>query len=724
MRKNMQRIMSMMLILLLLIPSLAMAQANIDIDYIQEDNNVTVKIMGAKNRPVSITIKDESRYHYMGQGVTDELGKIEFKVALDVDKTYDCQVNIDGKIATKKIVMEKENSGTDPEKPTEPTKPEVANLYIKGYNGTILDESNIEIEKGETVLSFTTRILDKNNISYENRSGYIASINGQGEFDKGKDSGWMYSVNGKFPNVGAGSVRVKNGDNISWLYTYDLGEDVGAPMEGSKKGDSSSQSGAISQALNTISNEKATEAEKEKAVDDVTKSFADKTKNIKKEEIGKVLKDSNEISKTLTTALENAKSEKLVSKIADSSLEITNSLGNIIDDSTGTEIVEKISETSRENMGIALSSIDKIKDKEKVNKIVDNIIDVSTKIEEKHSNKTLKANKNIEKTVAIKVVEKDDKASDFTLPNVLLEKANEKKVDKMKLVTTKATIELHPQFLGSNLNEDVKTNIKSDKDGLSLGFKLANGEQLQIQKPIKITLPYSQRVENGSKITAVLIKGDGTKEAVGGVYDENTKTIKFLTNKQGKFVVEEGTKEFKDTSSHKWAEEAIESMAVKGIIDGKAEDEFAPAANITRAEFAALASRMLKYNENSKKEVPFKDVASSKWYYSSVAAVYENGLMDGKSKDGFDPQGNITREEMAKIMGSILENNSYKKQDKKELAKFGDKDSISSWAQGGAAIAVHNGIISGDKGKFMPKQKATRAEAAMMLYRLYELIMD
>lgn len=79
---------------------------------------------------------------------------------------------------------------------------------------------------------------------------------------------------------------------------------------------------------------------------------------------------------------------------------------------------------------------------------------------------------------------------------------------------------------------------------------------------------------------------------------------------------------------------------------------------------------------------------------------------------------------MAKIIGNILESNSYKKQDKKELAKFKDKNSIAPWAEETASIAVYNGVIDGSNGKFMPKQNATRAEAAMMLYRLYELIMN
>ncbi|HZJ76997.1 MAG TPA: S-layer homology domain-containing protein, partial [Oscillospiraceae bacterium] len=239
-----------------------------------------------------------------------------------------------------------------------------------------------------------------------------------------------------------------------------------------------------------------------------------------------------------------------------------------------------------------------------------------------------------------------------------------------------------------------------------------------------IIIPYDKTVKNKDKITAILIKEDGTRETVGGVYDNLTKTVKFLTNEPGKFAIEEGTKEFEDIAKHKWAREAIESMAVKGVIDGKDNNQFDPSANITRAEFSALISRSLKYNEASNNKVPFTDIDSAKWYYGSIVSVYENGLINGRAEEIFDPEGSITREEMAKIIGKVLENNYYKEQDKEELNKFEDNTSISPWAEKGTATATYNGIINGDNGNFKPRKNATRAETAVMLYRLYELIMD
>ena len=720
MKKNIQRIMSIMLILFLLIPFLVMADTNIDIDYTQNNNNAIVNIKGAQNRPISITIKDDFRYHYMNQGFTDDLGEIVFEATLETDKTYDCKVNIDGNIATKNIVMEKNilDPGSDPEKPTDKT----ADLYIKGYKGVILNEKNIKIKNRETALDFTTRILDDHGISYENRKGYMASIDGQKELDKGKDSGWMFSVNGKYPDVGAGSVLLKDGDSIRWLYTYDLGGDIGAPVKEGEDGSLISET--INEALEKIKDEKASEKVIGDVIDSIVKCFAYETAGLQASEIKELLDNGTKVSQILLIALEKAETENLIIKIADSSIVISKSLNNTIDSKTDKTAVEKIGQIVRENMGIFLDSINRIKNKSKVDSLIDDMIETSAKIEDQLFQSRSQSNKDRESTIGIKILEEEGNSIKITLLQALLEKAIKKDIDRIKTISSLANFDIAPDFLDKNIKEDINISITKEIDGLNIEFRLGNKILNQFSKSIKISLPYDENIRDKNKVTAILLKEDGTKEVIGGVYDELTKTVKFLTNKPGKFTLEERIKEFKDTEKHQWAEEAIESMAVKGIINGKTDEVFDPSAKITRAEFAALISRMLKYDETSNHEIPFKDVNNNKWYYNSIISVYENGLINGKTATIFDPEGNITREEMAKIVGNILKNNFYKKHDKKELDKFIDNGSIASWAEEGAAMAAYNGIINGIDGEFKPKTNGTRAETAVMLYRLYGFVMD
>lgn len=64
------------------------------------------------------------------------------------------------------------------------------------------------------------------------KSYYVEGINQLYEFDCGKNSGWMYSVNGEYPNYGASSYNLKDGDKVEWRYTCNLGSDVGDKYEG------------------------------------------------------------------------------------------------------------------------------------------------------------------------------------------------------------------------------------------------------------------------------------------------------------------------------------------------------------------------------------------------------------------------------------------------------------------------------------------------------------
>ena len=62
---------------------------------------------------------------------------------------------------------------------------------------------------------------------WRRNSAYVEGINNLYEFDVGSLSGWMYSVNGWFPNYGCSRYALQNGDVVNWVYTCDLGYDVG-----------------------------------------------------------------------------------------------------------------------------------------------------------------------------------------------------------------------------------------------------------------------------------------------------------------------------------------------------------------------------------------------------------------------------------------------------------------------------------------------------------------
>ncbi len=107
------------------------------------------------------------------------------------------------------------------------------NGYVPA-NGTLLSISTIEFEVGETVFDVLKRACELADIQLEYswtpmyNSYYIEGINNLYEFDCGNESGWMYKVNGWFPNYGCSAYPLKDGDTIVWCYTCKgLGADVG-----------------------------------------------------------------------------------------------------------------------------------------------------------------------------------------------------------------------------------------------------------------------------------------------------------------------------------------------------------------------------------------------------------------------------------------------------------------------------------------------------------------
>ena len=98
-------------------------------------------------------------------------------------------------------------------------------------SGVILSTTTFKIKEGDTVLNVLEVARDKYKIQMAYRgnkeSAYIEGINNLYEFDGGQWSGWMYCVNGWYPNYGAGVYVLQAGDVIEWNYTCDLGKDLG-----------------------------------------------------------------------------------------------------------------------------------------------------------------------------------------------------------------------------------------------------------------------------------------------------------------------------------------------------------------------------------------------------------------------------------------------------------------------------------------------------------------
>ena len=106
-------------------------------------------------------------------------------------------------------------------------------IEIVPKDGAIFAEKKVEFQEGESVFDLLLREMKANKIHMEfehtpiYNSAYIEGIGNLYEFDCGELSGWMYKVNGWFPNYGCSRYQLRAGDKVEWVYTCNLGVDVG-----------------------------------------------------------------------------------------------------------------------------------------------------------------------------------------------------------------------------------------------------------------------------------------------------------------------------------------------------------------------------------------------------------------------------------------------------------------------------------------------------------------
>lgn len=177
---------------------------------------------------------------------------------------------------------------------------------------------------------------------------------------------------------------------------------------------------------------------------------------------------------------------------------------------------------------------------------------------------------------------------------------------------------------------------------------------------------------------------------------------------------------FTDIDTVPWAEEAIVALKIKNVISGKTETEFCPSDNITREEFtklivAAFASDV----ENA--ELTFSDAKADAWYYGYIQKAKGAGLVSGISDSCFGVGQNITRQDMAVMIFNAAKYKNVVGNSEPEQFPFSDDRSISDYAKEAVYTLKTMGIVSGvDADNFAPKATATRAEAAVMIYRLLQ----
>ncbi len=177
---------------------------------------------------------------------------------------------------------------------------------------------------------------------------------------------------------------------------------------------------------------------------------------------------------------------------------------------------------------------------------------------------------------------------------------------------------------------------------------------------------------------------------------------------------------FTDLESVPWAEESIEALREMGVIAGDGDGTFAPNRAVSREEFLKIAMEAAGIAIHENATVSFEDVIPGEWYYPYVATAFEMGIINGISETQFGIGRQITRADMAVMLDRILNTCGITLEELDDTVIFDDWMQIPVYARGSVAELCDEGLLQGvGNNLFAPLNSATRAEAAVAIYRIY-----
>jgi hypothetical protein len=269
----------------------------------------------------------------------------------------------------------------------------------------------------------------------------------------------------------------------------------------------------------------------------------------------------------------------------------------------------------------------------------------------------------------------------------------------------------------------VQNGIKVVSKVIEYTVEAVSGDK---RTPITTFTEYVERTIVGDKAfdsnnnVGVRINADGSVTSVPTLFDGNDATFKSLTN--SKYAVIENFKTFPDVDKKSWAENYIETLASKLIINGKADGNYAPGEEMTRAQFTVLLVKALGL-PGEKYEQKFTDVKPTDWYNANgeLAAAIKHGIITGKPDNRFAPNEKISRTQAAVMLHRAMKL-SFVKYDMTQLDKakkvtdFKDIEKIAEWSRADIEAMYQAGIISGKPdGTFDPNGLTKRDQMAKML---------
>ena len=267
---------------------------------------------------------------------------------------------------------------------------------------------------------------------------------------------------------------------------------------------------------------------------------------------------------------------------------------------------------------------------------------------------------------------------------------------------------------------------------LSVGYTGADGKAATVTSfgagRVTVGLAYQPAAteQTGSLYLVYSADGKGAEWLYQSSYDKNSGNV---IGDLGHFSVYgvgyKTAPAFTDTVNH-WAKADIDFVVSRGLFSGTSETTFSPDSTITRGMFVTALGRLAGidpagYPSSSR----FTDVPATAYYAPFVEWAASKGIVSGTGEGSFSPDAAITREQMALIMRQYADKLGYTLPVAREAVTFTDENQITGNMKDAVRAIQQAGIMSGKgNNRFGPKDAATRAEAAVVLRRFVEVVID
>ena len=263
-------------------------------------------------------------------------------------------------------------------------------------------------------------------------------------------------------------------------------------------------------------------------------------------------------------------------------------------------------------------------------------------------------------------------------------------------------------------------------------FSLVDGKEAPFTdwqgKTVSVKLPYAPAAnEQAGNLYAAYVDGNGKVQwLTKSSYDADQKAVIFEAQHFSIYGVgyKSPVPNFTDISGH-WAKEHILFTVSRGLFSGTSKTTFSPNTTLTRGMFVTALGRLAGINPADYQNRNFTDVNANAYYAPYVNWAASKGIVSGTTSSTFAPDSNITREQMAVIMKNYADKMGYSIPKTLEAVTFADHAQISSWAKDAVKAMQQAGVLSGkENNRFDPQGNATRAEAATVLHRFVEIVID